>query len=325
MRSFTLKCLSRGRLFSLALITTLGIVAPAVQADTKLAMGTGAKTGYYFSVGNLLCKSFVKAMSGNKCRARTTDGALENLAKLRRGKYDIVVVRSDWALNARDGSGFFENKKPDAALRSLFSTHSVPLTVIARTGSGITSLKDLNGKRVRLGGSASRLARKLPYAESWDISGFRTISFGEMDDQRKALCKGEIDAVASVVGYPSSLIQKTAQTCAIQLVELSGRDIDRLVSGSDALSEVTIPANTYKGVTSPTKTFGYKAILLSSANVPDDDVYAFVKSTFENLPQLTAGHPALKGLQPADMIRDGLPAPLHPGAARYYRERGWIN
>ncbi len=287
-------------------------------------MGTGGKGGYYFKVGDLLCKSFVKDTDGYKCSARATDGARENLPKLRRGKFDIVVARSDWAQNALDGSGAFKNDGPDTSLRSLFSIHSEALTVIAREGSGIASLKDLSGKRVQLGGSASRLVRELPYEGSWDTSAFRTFRNGDLNKQRKFLCSGNIDAVVSIVGYPSGWVQKTAQTCPIKLVAVSGREIDRLIAGSRTVSKATIPANVYKGVTSPTKTFGYKATLLSSANVPEGDVYAFVKSTFENLPQLARRYPALNGLKPASMIKDGLPAPLHPGAARYYRERGWL-
>ncbi len=235
-----------------------------------------------------------------------------------------MVARSDWAQNGLKGTGFFKNKGADTSLRSLFSIHSAPLTVIARAGSNIRSVDDLDGKSVKLDGSATYLVKQLPQVANWDTSAFDTYKPNERNLLRKRLCSGDIDAIANVTGYPSSWIQKTAQTCPIQLVSVSGRQIDRLVSGSDALSQVSIPANTYRGVARPTKTFGFRATLLSSAGVSEDDVYAFVKSTFENLPQLARNHPALSGLRPSNMIRDGLPAPLHPGAARYYREKGWL-
>ncbi|WP_377192708.1 TAXI family TRAP transporter solute-binding subunit [Ruegeria meonggei] len=310
---------------SLFLTAALGLSAHTAQAaDTKLTMGTGAKSGYYFAVGSLLCTSFAQGTVGYKCIAKATDGPRENLPKLRRGKFNLVVARSDWAQDALKGAHFFKNKGADTSLHSLFSINSAPLTVIARAGSDIRSVDDLNGKRVNLDGSATHLVQQLPRAANWDTSAFDTYKPNEKNPLRKQLCLGDIDAVAIVVSYPASWIQKTARTCPIQLVSASGRQIDRLVSRSDALSKDTIPANTYKGVASPTKTFGFRATLLSSAKVPEDDVYAFVKSTFENLPQLARNHPALSGLQPSIMIREGLTAPLHPGAVRYYRERGWI-
>ncbi len=310
---------------SLLLTAALGLFAVTAQAaDTKLTMGTGGKSGYYFAVGNLLCTSFAQSATGYRCNAKATDGPRENLPKLRRGKFDIVVARSDWVQDALKGAGFFKSKGADTSLRSLFSIHSAPLSVIARKGSDISSVDDLDGKRVMLDGSATYLVKQLPQAANWDTSAFDTYKPNEKNPLRKQLCSSDIDAVAIVVGNPSNWILKTAQTCPIQLVTVSGRQIDRLISGSDALSQVSIPANTYSGVTSPTKTLGYKAILVSSASVSEDEVYAFVKSTFENLPQLARKHPALRGLQPSDMIREGLTAPLHPGAARYYREQGWI-
>lgn len=313
-------------LSSLFILTaTMGLITPTAQAaDTKLTFGTGGKGGYYFRVGDLLCKSFAQGTDGFKCRARTTDGPRENLPNLRSGKFDFVVARSDWAKSARDGSGFFKGKGADSSLRSLFSIHSEPLTVIARKGSGISLVNDLDGKRVKLGVSASRLVRQLPHQANWDTSAFDTFKPGDLSAQRKALCSGEIDAVARVVAYPSGWVQKTAQTCPIQLVELSSRQINSLVAGTDTLSKATIPANVYTGVTRSTMTFGYKAALLSSTNVSDNDVYAFVKFTFENLPQLGQQNPALTGLQPSEMIRDSMVVPLHPGAVRYYREQGWI-
>lgn len=204
-----MKILSCARLSSFALITLLWSIAPPGHAaDTKLNMGTGGKGGYYFKVGDLLCKSFVKGTDGYKCSARATDGARENLPELRRGKFEIVVARSDWAQNALDGSGAFKNDGPDTSLRSLFSIHNEALTVIARTGSGIASVKDLSGKRVHLGGSASRLVRELPNEGSWDTSAFRTFRSPDLNKQRKALCSGNIDAVVRVVGYPSGWVQK---------------------------------------------------------------------------------------------------------------------
>ncbi|SLN56697.1 hypothetical protein RUM8411_02764 [Ruegeria meonggei] len=235
-----------------------------------------------------------------------------------------MVARSDWAQDALKGAHFFKNKGADTSLRSLFSIHSAPLTVIARAGSDIRSVDDLNGKRVKLDGSATHLVKQLPQAANWVTSAFDTFKLNEKNPLRKQLCSGDIDAVATVVSYPASWIQKTARTCPIQLVSASGRQIDRLVSRSDAISKVSIPANTYKGVTTPKNTLGYKATLLSNASVPEGDVYAFVKFTFENLPQMRQQHPALRGLQPSQMIRDGLPAPLRPGATKYYREQGWI-
>ncbi len=324
-KTFCLNMLILPRFSFLIIAALIGSIAPASQAaDIKVTVGTGGKGGYYFHVGDLICKSLDREINGYKCRAKPTNGPTENLPKLQSGKFDIVVARSDWAKQALEGGGYFQSKGPNPALRSLFSVHSEPLTIVARKDAGIYTAGDLSGKRVRLGKSATHLVKQIPSSAKWDVSSFQTVKPKDMKAQYSALCAGKIDAVAAVVGYPSGLIQKTAHTCPIHLLNLSGQPIDKLVAGSDALSKETIPANAYTGITAPTKSFGYKAVFLSSAEFSDEDVYAFVKFTFESLSELGHEHPALSSLQPSEMIRDSLPAPMHPGAVRYYREQGWI-
>ncbi|WP_170397694.1 TAXI family TRAP transporter solute-binding subunit [Ruegeria arenilitoris] len=324
-KTFCQNRLTRPRLSFAIIAAIFGSIAPAsLAADIRMTVGTGGKGGYYFHIGDLVCKSFARETIGYKCQAKATNGPTENLPKLQNGKFDIVVARSDWAKQALEGGGFFQSNGQNPALRSLFSVHSEPLTIVARKDTGIHTAGDLSGKRVRLGRSATRLVKQIPSSANWDVSAFQTAKPKDMKAQYSALCAGKVDAVAAVVGYPSGVIQKTDETCPIHLVNLSEQQIDKLVAGSVALSKTTIPANVYTGITAPTKSLGYKAILLSSAEVSDEDIYAFVKSTFENLSDLGRKHPALSGLQPSEMIRDGLPAPMHPGAVRYYREQGWI-
>ncbi|TLP57563.1 TAXI family TRAP transporter solute-binding subunit [Parasedimentitalea maritima] len=151
---------------------------------------------------------------------------------------------------------------------------------------------------------------------------FTSIGTLKPKDHGKALCRGQFDAVFAVVGYPSGAIRATAKKCAVNLVNLQSRQIDRLIAKSPEFSRTTIPRGTYPGVDTDTETFGYKSTLLTHANVPDQVVYELVRATFENLEEMRGEHPAWHDLQPSKMIRDSLVAQLHSGAAKYYRERG---
>nr|WP_280818109.1 TAXI family TRAP transporter solute-binding subunit [Zongyanglinia huanghaiensis] len=124
---------------------------------------------------------------------------------------------------------------------------------------------------------------------------------------------------------PSGLVQKISKGCSVTLVNLSGKRVDRLVKGASELSKTTIPGGVYDGVGASTESFGYNATVLSSADVPEQVVYEFVKATFQNIDKMRNQNPVWYDLQPSKMIRDGLVAPLHPGASKYYRERGWLN
>ncbi len=313
------------KVVTLALVCLLCVKATMTfAADNRISIGTGGKAGVYYPAGGAICNFANQGLSDFKCRVRTTKGSLDNLRKLRSGQFDIVVARSDWAKWALNGTGKFGPAGQHQNLRSLFSLHSEPFTILARSDAKIDNLNDLRGKRINFGSPSSALASQFLPALGWGVSDFAAVGSKKTNDQGSALCKGQFDAVVYTVGFPSGWVQRTTKQCPVSLVNLTGRRIDTLVASSKELSKVTIPGGLYIGVDTPTETFGYRATILTRAGVPDEVIYGVVKSTFQNLEKMRTLHPAWRGLKHSEMIRDSLVAPLHPGALKYYRERGWL-
>ena len=139
----------------------------------------------------------------------------------------------------------------------------------------------------------------------------------------QALCDGKIDAMIYTIGHPAAAITEAATTCDVKLVSVAGAPIDKLVADNSYYRKAVIPGGTYKGTDKDVTTFGVGATFITSADVSDDVVYTVVKAVFENFDDFKKLHPAFGNLKEAEMIKDGLSAPLHDGAAKYYKERGW--
>jgi len=213
-------------------------------------------------------------------------------------------------------------------LRSVFSIHPEPFTVVARADAGITTFADLKGKRVNIGnaGSGQRATMDvLMNALGWTTADFALASELQAAEQSQALCDNNIDAMVYTVGHPSGSIQEATTACDAVLVTVAGPEVDQLVADFPYYRVATIPGGMYRGNDSDVATFGVGATLVTSADVPDDVVYALVKSVFDDIDQFRSLHPAFANLDPRQMANDGLSAPLHPGAERYFREAGLID
>ncbi len=159
-------------------------------------------------------------------------------------------------------------------------------------------------------------------AYGWSRRNFRLVREFPSAVQSNALCDNEIDAMVFVAGHPSGTIKQATTACDAVLIEVSGPPVDKLVSGHDYYRYALIPGGMYRGAPQDVKTFGVGATLVSSSAVADERVYELVKSVFENFDIFKNMHPALGRLKKQEMIKDGLSAPLHPGAVKYYREAG---
>ena len=142
-------------------------------------------------------------------------------------------------------------------------------------------------------------------------------------EMAQALCDGKIDAMIYTVGHPAAAITEAVTTCDVDLVDVKGAPIDKLVRENSFYRVASIPGGMYAGNDQET-TFGVGATVITSAKVPDDVVYIVVKAVFDNFADFKKLHPAFANLKEDQMISDGLSAPLHPGAVRYYKERGWM-
>jgi uncharacterized protein len=303
--------------------------APAAQAQQKfITIGTGGVTGVYYAAGGALCRLVNKdrAKHGIRCSVESTGGSVFNINTIKAGELDMGVAQSDVHFNAAKGAGQYKDG-PFKELRAVMSLHPEPFTVLARKEANVKSFADFKGKRFNVGnpGSGTRASmEELLGAMGWKMSDFSLASELKADEHGPALCDGKIDGFFYGVGHPSANIQDPTTVCGAKLVSLTGAAVDKLVKEKPYYGYATIPGGLYPNNPQETRTFGVLATLVSSSKVPNESVYAVVKAVFDNFDEFKKLHPALAVLDPKNMVKDGLSAPLHDGAVKYYKEKGWV-
>ncbi|SPH24442.1 hypothetical protein DEA8626_03494 [Defluviimonas aquaemixtae] len=308
----------------------LGLAAaPAIAQESFISIGTGGVTGVYYPTGGAICRMMSKTRSehGVRCGVESTGGSVYNINAIRSGELQFGVAQSDWQYHAFNGTSEFEATGAFEDLRAVFSIHPEPFTVVARADAGISSFDDLKGKRVNVGnpGSGQRGTMEvLMEAKGWTMDDFALASELQAAEQSQALCDNNIDAMIYTVGHPSGSIQEATTACDSVLVNVTGPEVDQLVADNPFYRVATIPGGMYRGTDEDVTTFGVGATLVTSAQVPDDTVYALVKAVFSDIDQFRGLHPAFANLDPKEMASDGLSAPLHPGAEKYFKEAGLI-
>lgn len=318
-------------IFSLAIL--FGVVlfmgtAPTQAADQQfVTIGTGGVTGVYYPTGGSICRLVNKTRKehGIRCSVESTGGSIYNLNTIAAGELDMGVAQSDWQYHAYHGTSKFKDAGPNKNLRAVFSVHPEPFTVVARKDSGIKEFKDLKGKRVNIGnpGSGQRGTMEVVMkAFGWTKADFKLASELKSAEQGKALCDNKIDAMVFTVGHPSGSIKEPTTSCDCLIVPVTGPEIDKLVKDNAYYRMATIPGGMYRGTDTDTKTFGVGATFVSSSEVDEVVIYNVVKAVFENFDQFKKLHPCFKVLKKEEMIKDGLSAPLHKEAIKYYKEAG---
>jgi TRAP transporter TAXI family solute receptor len=298
-------------------------------ATQYVTIGTGGVTGVYYPTGGAICRLVNKTRKehGIRCSVESTGGSVYNLNTIRAGELDMGVAQSDWQYHAYNGTSKFKEQGPNKDLRAVFSVHPEPFTVVARKDSGVTDFMQLKGKRVNIGnpGSGQRGTMEvLMGAVGWTNADFKLASELKSSEQSKALCDNKIDAIVFTVGHPSGSIKEATTSCDSVMVSVTGPAVDKLVADNDYYRTATIPGGMYRGTEADTQTFGVGATFVSSSKVPNDVIYQVVKAVFENFDEFKKLHPAFANLKPEEMIQDGLSAPLHDGAVKYYKEAGMM-
>jgi len=313
---------------ALALGATLA--SPVAVAQQKfVTIGTGGVTGVYYAAGGAICRLMNKerAKHGIRCSVESTGGSVYNVNTIKAGELDFGVAQSDVQFNAVKGLAQFKDGGAHADLRAVFSVYPEALTVLARKESGVKKFEDFKGKRFNVGnpGSGTRdTVNLLLTSLGMKTSDFTLTSELKPDEHGAALCDNKIDGFAYVVGSPAANIQDPTTTCGAKLVPVSGPAVDKLVNDLPYFAHATIPGGTYPANPDAVKTFGVMASFVTSAKVPDAVVYAMVSAVFDNLEEFKKLHPAFVNLDPKDMVKNGMSAPLHPGAVKYYKEKGWM-
>ncbi len=303
---------------------------PSFAQQKFVSIGTGGVTGVYYPTGGAICRLVNKARKehGIRCSVESTGGSAYNVNAIRAGELEMGVAQSDVQYNAMKGvTSKFEAAGPDPDLRAVFSVHPEPLQVFARADSGINKIMDIKGMRFNIGEPGSgTVAGWETWSAALGISNddLKLASELKTAEVAQALCDNKIDAFGVFAGIPAGFGKEVATTCDVKVVEVDDPKIVALADSQPFLAMATVPGGTYNGNPDDVTTYGVKATFVSSAKVPEEMIYQVVKAVFDNFETFKKLHPAFNHLTEESMIKEGNSAPLHDGAVKYYKERGWM-
>ena len=309
-----------------------GILGGAILATSALAynyitIGTGGVTGVYYPTGGAICRIMNKEKkeTGIKCTVESTGGSVYNINTIKKGELDFGIAQSDVVYQAYNGTGKFKGKAYKD-LRVVMSIHPELLTFVVRKDSGIKNLKDVAGKTINIGnpGSGNEATVKLLFSQP----SLKNIKFNQ-EGLKAAECPNalkdkKIDGYFYVVGHPTANIKDAANSVAIDLINIDGPAAQKLVKEKPYYAFGIIPAGMYKGVNHDTKTFGVKAVLVTSAGMSDKAVYSMVKAILTNFDKFKKMHPAYKNLTKKDLLKGFDHNMMHPGAVKAFKEAGLL-
>ena len=319
-----------------AVVLAVGVATTASAAKKVfIAIGTGGPTGVYFATGNAICRLVHKTAAegrkkgrkhGIRCSAPSTGGSNYNISQIKDGELDFGVAQSDWQYHAVNGSGGPWKGKAFKKLRAVFSVHPEPIQIIVGKNSGINGWEDLKGKKVNIGnpGSGQRGTMELLMKQAgWTKRSFKLAAELTSTEQSKALCDGKIDAYVYTVGVPNAGVSIATDGCGGRIVNFNNAIARKnVVASKPYYAWASIPKGTYKTTKSDVTTWGVKATFVTTADTPDNVVYEVTRAVFENIDDFRKLHPAFANLDPKKMVSDAISAPIHPGAMKYYREKG---
>ena len=318
----------RYSIFGFALAGAMSL-ASAVYAQEFVSIGTGGVTGVYYPTGGAICRLVNKDRKehGIRCAVESTGGSVYNINTIKAGELEFGVAQSDWQHHAYHGTSRFSDN-PFPGIRAVFSVHPEPFTLVVRGDSGIGSFEDLRGQRVNVGnpGSGQRATMEVvmeAFGIGMDDLALATEYKGS--EMAKQLCDDNIDAMIYTIGHPAAAIKEATTTCDARLISVTGKPIDQLVADNPFYRTAVIPGGMYAGTDTDTQTFGVGATFVTSESISEEAVYVVAKAVMENIDDFRQLHPAFANLVVAEMISDGLSAPLHPGAERAYKELGLMN
>ncbi|WP_027882613.1 TAXI family TRAP transporter solute-binding subunit [Meiothermus rufus] len=302
-------------------------LAGAAFAQTFITFGSGGTTGVYFPVATGMAKLVNDANIGVRANARSTGGSVFNINAIASGELQMALAQNDIAYYAYNGTGIpaFEGRAVKS-IRAVGVLYPEVVHVVARAGAGISTIADLRGKRVVLGDVGSgteQNARQILEAYGISLSDLREAIRVNPNNALALMQDGRADAFFFTGGLGASVIAQAAQALRVQLVQVEYARVQELAKKYPFYRAFNIPGGTYRGVDVTTPSVAVFAMWISADNVSADVVYNMLKATFDN-PEFKAIHPNLQRFFSVAAAVRGLPIPLHPGAERYYREKGLL-
>jgi hypothetical protein len=295
----------------------------AAQADQFINVLTGGTSGVYYPLGVALAKVYGDKIPGARTQVQSTKASVENLNLLQKGKGELAFALGDSVKSAWEGDAELGFPQKLDKLRGVAAIYPNVIQIVAAQSSGVKSFADLKGKSLSVGAPKSGTevnARQVFEALGMsykDLAKTEYLPFGESIELIK---NRQLDATLQSAGLGVSSIRDLASSIPINIVSIPASVATKL--GAPFIA-TTIPANTYTGQTADVPTLAVMNFLVTNASVSDDTVYQMTKQLFESLPQLVASHKAAADIDVKKAIT-GMPIPLHPGAARYYKEVGLL-
>ena len=311
----------------ISILALLSLKVSLFAGAEFVTIGTGSVTGTYYPTGGALCRlvNKYKKETRIRCSVEATAGSVYNIKNINNGEIDFGIAQSDAVYQAVNGLKKFKGK-PVKKLRSVMAIYPELFTLIAKKDAKIESIFSIKDKRVSLGNSNSgtettalSLMNHLNIKKS-DLKQASTYEVGEAPD---ALRDNKIDGYFYMVGHPTANIKDALNSSDVELVSITGKKIDEFIKKNPFYVKGTIPANVYEGYPKETLTFGAKAVLVTNSDVSSKAVYTLVKAILENFEQFKKLHPVYRHIS-KDSLLEGLSAPLHIGAIKYYKENNFI-
>ncbi|MGB5424254.1 MAG: TAXI family TRAP transporter solute-binding subunit [Desulfobacterales bacterium] len=319
-------------IFSVLSINALCGAMPAeLQAETRfVTIGSGDITGVYYPTGLIIAKMIndKRQEYGVRATVESTPGSVFNVNAIMAGYLEFGLVQSDKQYQAVEGLAEWAKKGLQEELRAVLSIHQESVCLVAAVEAGIETMADLKGKRVNLGhAGAAEYFNAIDALESTGLNPDSDILAEKVKAAEAPLLlqDNRIDAFFCTVGHPNEILKEAVSgSRKVRFIPITGPGIDKLIADRKYYSKTTIPvAKFYRDAEDAinVETFGVTATLCTSAQVPDYVVYVITKELFDNFDYFKRQHPAYANLTKKSML-EGLSAPLHPGALKYYKEAG---
>ncbi|MFM5512626.1 TAXI family TRAP transporter solute-binding subunit [Aeromonas veronii] len=282
-----------------------------------LTIGTGPLNGVYYPTGGAICRvlNAGHALHGDSCTVQSTRGSMANLKALDKGDVQLALVQSDVLHHALHGTGPFSGQGTNNELRSLFRLYQESLTLLAAPNSGITTLADIEGKRVYPGnkGAGEQItSQALMAAMGWQPGQFAAYQLKSDSEPLEGLCDGSLDAAFVVAGHPSLAVGDLISRCKVRLIPIEGEQIDTLLKQHPYYQRSRIAANLYPGQTTAINNIGMSAELVALASLPDPIVRTVRDTLLARVKQFSRLHPALSKVTP-EQLQAQTELPLHAG------------
>ncbi|HTV70349.1 MAG TPA: TAXI family TRAP transporter solute-binding subunit [Rhizobiaceae bacterium] len=301
----------------------LTLAAAPVKAQEFINVLTGGTSGVYYPLGVALSEIYAKGIEGSRTQVQATKASVENLNLLQQGKGEIAFSLGDSVQEAVKGNTEAGFPAPLDKLRGIAAIYPNYIQIVASQESGIKSLADLKGKSLSVGAPASGTelnARAIFAAAGMKYEDLGKVEYLPFAESVELIKNRQLDATLQSAGLGVASIRDLATSLPINVVAVPADTVNKI--GAPYIS-VMIPAGTYDGQAEDVATAAVGNFLITHDGVSDETAYQMTKLLFENLDQMVAAHAAAKAIDPAKAL-DGMPVPLHPGAERYYKEKGLI-